>query len=351
MNKYFEYVGCIHVHTNKSDGSGSLAEVIAAAKDSELDYLMISDHMTLAGWDERYYGWYFNDLFVIIGYEINDCDDRHHYLAFGLEKVLPPELNHQEYIKAVRDAGATGIVAHPFEEREPSKSLPGFPPIPWGNLNYPEIEIIEVWNMMSHWLEATTMKNRFWNVIHPRSISTFPTRSLLKWLDEVNLSRKVTGVGSVDVHATPVKILGLYTKAIFDYKIMFKSIRTHLLSSVPITANDGLDAQKKILDLLKEGKTFISNYRRGDARGFRFWIETDGQIGTMGDTIEGRSGHLHVHLPLKGTCRVIRDGQVIHTTNCRTLTIPIDAGVYRVEVERGRRGWIYSNHIKLVDKH
>ncbi|MCK9558881.1 MAG: PHP domain-containing protein [Candidatus Marinimicrobia bacterium] len=349
MKTLNEYIGCIHVHTIFSDGSGSYPQIIQAAKEAGLDYLMVSDHMTLRGREEGFSDWYDN-LFVSVGYEIQDKDDRHHYLAFGLDKMLPAEYGHEEYIKAVRDAGALGIAAHPLEQRDENLSLPGFPAITWSSLDYPEIEVVEIWNMMSHWLEATTIRNKYWNVIHPRSFSTSPANDLMNWWDEANLTRKVVGIGSVDAHATKVKVLGLFSKAIFDYKIMFKSIRTHILSEQKIKNMNATDTETEIIKAIKSGRCFVSNYRRGDARGFRFNIHTNQKDLQMGETGSATSGNLNVILPRKAVCIVFRNGEPYHDDFTEHLEIEVPEGIYRVEVVHGKRGWIYSNHIKLISE-
>ncbi|RKY62291.1 MAG: histidinol-phosphatase [Candidatus Neomarinimicrobiota bacterium] len=350
MKDFREYIGCIHVHSVYSDGSGTFPEIIKAAQEAGLDYLLASDHMTLKGREKGFSGWH-DDLFLSVGYEINDRNDQHHYLAFGLNETLPEDYNHEQYIKAVKEKGALGVAAHPFEERDVNRSVVGFPPIPWGNLDYAEIEVIEVWNMMSHWLEMTTGLNKYWNVVHPRSFSTFPSRRLLAWWDKTNLSRKVVGIGSVDVHATKIKLFKLYTKAIFDYKIMFKSIRTHLLcddefdqeAEIPVT-------EQKIFDIIRSGRTFISNYRRGDARGFRFWAEDGKSVLQMGESGVMTRPVLKAILPERGHCRLIRNGEVIQKGKATEIDIPVKPGVYRLEVLKGKRGWIYSNHINILEK-
>jgi hypothetical protein len=348
MGDFREYIGCIHVHSIYSDGSGTYPEIIEAAQEAGLDYLLTSDHMTLQGRDAGFTGWYDN-LFVSVGYEINDQNDQHHYLAFGLDQVLPDNLNHQEYIKAVKQRGALGIAAHPFEERDVKNSLAEFPPIPWGNLDYSEIEVIEIWNMMSHWLELTTVRNKYWNVVHPRSFSTFPSRRLLSWWDEANLSRKVTGVGSVDVHAAKIKILGLYTKAVFDYKIMFKSIRTHLLCDNVLSRDDDARTEVEIFDIVHSGRTFISNYRRGDARGFRFWVEDGDRVLQMGESGVLKNPVVKAIIPARGHCRLIRNGVLMQKGKATEIDLKVTPGSYRLEVLKGKRGWIYSNHIKVKE--
>jgi hypothetical protein len=347
MNDLYEYIGCIHIHSIYSDGTGTYPEIIKSGREAGLDYLMFSDHMTLQGKEKGYNGWYDN-LFVIIGYEIQDPQDKHHYLAFGLNEVLPENMTHGQYIKAVQEKNGLGIAAHPFEERDMKHSIPGYPPIPWGNLNYPEIEVIEVWNIMSHWLESTTLRNKYWNAIHPRSFSTFPKRNLLDWWDKINVQRKVTGIGSVDVHAKKVKIFGLFNKAIFDYKIMFKSIRTHLLLDRLLDKSiTNKEIENIIYNAIKGGKSFISNYRRGDARGFRFWAEVGKKEIHMGDIGYSNDATLKIRLPSKELCKIIRNGNLYKSVVTDNLNIEVPDGIYRVEVEKDNRGWIYTNHIKI----
>jgi hypothetical protein len=349
MKTFFEYSGCIHGHSIFSDGSGTYPEIIQAAQEAELDYLLMSDHMTLKGREEGFAGWYDN-LLLSIGYEIQDPQDRHHYLVFGLDRILDPTLNHEEYIKIVKENGALGIAAHPFEARSESTGLPGYPAIPWGNLDYPEIEVIEIWNMMSHWLESTNLKNRYWNAIHPRSFSTHPSVALLSWWDQTNQKRKVTGIGSIDVHATRVKLFGLFSKVFFDYKIIFKSIRTHLLLNGPLSSTKTLiQNEKQIYDNIRQGQLFISNFRRGDARGFRFWAEADGKTAEMGETLKAEKAVFKASIPGRGDCRLIQNGKVIYSkAQAHALEVTVPKGVYRLEVDVNQRGWIYSNHIKIL---
>lgn len=350
MNQH-EAVGCIHIHSIFSDGSGTIPEIIAAGQSCGLDFLMLSDHMTLAGLRAGYRGWQ-GQLFLDIGYEIQDANDQHHYLAFGLEQELPPDYSPEKYIRAVEQSNGLGVVAHPFEQRTAAQALPGYPPIPWGSLDYPEIKVIEIWNMMSHWLEKTTVHNKYWNAFHPRSFSTNPTPELLSWWDEVNLQRKVTGIGAVDVHATKVKVLGLFPKAIFDYKVMFKSIRTHLLLPRKLQEyTSAIDAQQAIHAAIRDGNAFVSNYRWGDAAGFRCHLENEnGSVGLGGELL-GSDASLVGSLPMAAEIRLIGNGQqteIIQRQN--KFEFRVKPGVYRLEAWRDGRGWIFTNHLRLKEK-
>ena len=82
----FEYVGNLHIHSRRSDGSGNIAEIARFAEDGELDFICVNDHdfMTddLHLEEEGYYG----KVMVFVGLEIGRND--HHYLAYGLKRLV-----------------------------------------------------------------------------------------------------------------------------------------------------------------------------------------------------------------------------------------------------------------------
>ena len=95
----------------------------------------------------------------------------------------------------------------------------------------------------------------------------------------------------------------------------------------------------------------MSNYRWGDAKGFRFFMQSDDIIYHMGDTIKaGLQCEFHVTSPLKGKIILKRDGIIVkEVKRARELGFKTrKKGVYRVEVFRGKKIWILSNHIRVV---
>jgi len=141
----------------------------------------------------------------------------------------------------------------------------------------------------------------------------------------------------------------LYTKAVFDYKIMFKSIRTHLLCQKDLVKNNDAETEAIIFDLIRRGRTFISNYRRGDARGFRFWVEDGERTLQMGESGIMQKPVIRAVIPREAHCRLMRDGEVYQKGLASELQVAVPPGSYRLEVMIGKRGWIYSNHIKILE--
>ncbi len=343
-----EIVGCIHIHSRYSDGSGTIPEISAIAREAGLDYIMITDHNNLRALQNGEEGWYGNVL-TIIGYEINDIDDTNHYLAFGLQEEINKNLPAPEYVRQVRTHGGFGIIAHPDEERN---RLPEHPAYPWTAWDSKDYQGIEIWNQMSEWMEGLTPWNKLWRFINPRkSILAPQPRTLSRW-DQVNMERKVVGIGGVDAHAHKYEIWGgLIRVTIFRYKIQFKTIRTHLLLSHPLQPGMDVEEAKKIVfDSLLNCRVFVSNYFNGDARGFRCHAENSRGRAQMGDSLPFREPtHLHIRLPARGSIRLIREGKTIRETETRDTAIPLPGpGIYRVEVYRKNRAWIYTNHFRIT---
>ena len=174
-----------------------------------------------------------------------------------------------------------------------------------------------------------------------------------KW-DELNLKRKVVGIGGVDAHAHKTNFLGFFEVEVFPYKVLFKSIRTHILSSEKIEKgkdSGSLKAAKKIIyEGLKSGNCFFSNYYHGDARGFRFFAEDGSKIYQMGDKVElNNQIKLRIFLPnISGQVHLVHNGRTVDTVeNIDAEFVIKRKGVYRVEVYLDNNAWIFSNHIRI----
>jgi len=346
----FEYVGALHMHSTFSDGSGTVKEIAGFADEVGLDYIILTDHNTLRALTEGYEGWYGNTM-LLVGCEINDRNNSNHYLALGIDETISTRVPAKEYVKKVKDSGGIGFLAHPHEKRN---SMKEHPPYPWTEWDTDDFTGIEIWNHMSEWMEGLTEQNKYNYFMHPlRSIVGPPKETLEKW-DELNLKRKVVGIGGIDAHAHKVNLLGFFEVEVFPYKVLFKSVRTHVLTDTKITKGKNgknfENAKKAIYNALGSGRCFVSNFYHGDAKGFRFFAEKNKKIYKMGDYIEsGGKTHLRVILPnISGTIDLIRNGEKIDSINNIDADFIIDRdGVYRVEVYIEEKAWIFSNHIRI----
>ena len=312
----FEYIGAIHMHSVFSDGSGEVPQIAKFADEVGLDYIILTDHNTLRALDEGYENWYGNTL-CLVGSEINDKENKNHYLAFGINKTYSTRISAKDYVRKIKEDGGIGFLAHPHEKREHMKE---HPPYPWIEWDTEDFNGIEIWNHMSEWMENLTEDNKYQAFLHPLRTITAPQKETLKLWDELNLKRKVVGIGGVDAHAHKYNLLGFLEVEIFPYKVLFKSIRTHLLLKNELIIDNSEESiqhsKKTINDALADGKCFFANDYRADSKGFRFFAEVDDKIYQMGDYLNCTDKiKLRVLLPVKeAEIKLIRNGEEIADT-------------------------------------
>lgn len=343
MPDWYEYVGVAHIHSIDSDGSKPVQEIIKIGQELGLDFLLFYDHMTLNSLHLGLEGWYGN-TYVLIGYEIHDQKNQNHFLALNVNEVLPGEFSAPEYVKAIRQMGGLGIIAHPDETRE----TPKFPPYPWTAWDLNDFDGIEIWNQMSEWMEGIAHTNRFKLFTAPRRFLTAPTLKTLKIWDECNKQRKVCGISGVDAHAHPFR-LGPFKLVIFPYKVQFQSLRVHLILDKPLSKDKSV-AKNQIIEAIRECHLFISNHRQGDAKGFSFYGESKNQTAGIGEEINLPDQiSFFIRVPEKCLIKLLREGKIIKEEKGKSLEYSAaEPGNYRVEAYKGKKGWIFSNHIRVA---
>lgn len=340
---YKVITGVIHVHTADSDGTKTHEEIMAIAAEVGLDFVLFTDHMTLQSLHEgkeKFYG----SVLALIGYEHNDRDDCNHYLVFGHDTVFPASMTAAEYVAAAADAGALGIMAHPDEMRGRDARFRSYP---WTAWEVERFDGMEIWNQMSEWMEGLRFYNQIVMVFSPRKWLKSPTRRILRKWDEISRRRKVVGIASTDAHGFLYRA-GPLQLTIFPYKVLFKSLRTHLILRDGLS-RDFARAKRQVYEAIRDCRVFVSNYRWGDAADFRFEIKTASDTAVAGGRVSlDRETRAVVSVPQAGRIRLIAGGRHMAGAKARLWEHRItEPGVYRVEVYRGKKGWIFSNHIRV----
>ena len=362
----FDYSGAIHIHSTFSDGTGKVDEIAKFANETNLDFIILTDHNTLLAKDEGFEKWHKNTM-VIVGYEVNDNMNKNHYLVMGLEELigtyrvlhngeLGNNLKAFDYVKEIKRRGGVGFIAHPYEKRN---QFPEHPAYPWTAWDSEDFDGIEIWNHMSEWVEGLTEKNKVQRFLHPLKTITAPdVKSVHKW-DELNGKRKVVAIGSVDAHAHKQNVMGFYNIEVFPYKVLFKSIRTHVLLDKEIeTGNSGKfkTYKKEIINALKEGSSFIVNHYYGNGKGFRFFAEYNGTSFKMGDEIsfnkkKNKKIVFHAFVPKPVKIKFIKNGKCVDEFQGPNGVWDVDEpGNYRLECWIGDKAWIFSNQIRVIEK-
>lgn len=344
-----EYIGATHMHSTFSDGTGEVPDIAKFADEVGLDFIILTDHNTLRALQEGYEKWYGNTL-LLVGCEINDKENKNHYLAFGIDEAFTTRTPAKKYVAKVKELGGIGFLAHPHEKRK-HKDHPAYP---WTEWDTEDFTGIEIWNHMSEWVENLTEENKYRSFLHPLRTINAPPKETLKVWDELNQTRKVIGIGGIDAHAHKYNLVGFLEVEIFPYKVLFKSIRTHILLDKAIvkgkTAKDLETAKWQIYNALKDGRCFIANDYVAESKGFRFYAEVNGKKFQMGETVPDlKNVKLKVFLPgIDAEIKLLRNGRLVGTNNGIDAEFIINKkGAYRIEVYFENRAWIFSNHIRV----
>lgn len=337
-----EYVGCIHVHSTYSDGSGSVADIVAAAQTAGLDYVILTDHRNMRARRFGQEGWY-GRVLLLSGMEVG----RHkgHVLAIGIRRGIrerPPDV--RRMCELTTRQGGLAFIAHPcargnrwLATRDQS----------WKSTCVRALSGLEVWSWMYDWFERVRWQGDFpaaywW----PERFLRGPSPDTLALWDTISAQQRCVGIGCLDAHA--VKRWWLPGVVVFSYAYLFRTIRTHVFAPEP-TGNALRDSQA-LLAALGRGRAFFAHHGQGDARGFDFRAEGKSGVLTPGDEALWEDGpvEFRVTVPQEGDIRVLRDGAIVSRVVARqAVFLAPGPGVYRIEVRRGERPWIFSNPIHL----
>jgi hypothetical protein len=336
------YPGALHMHTTHSDGSGTVADLARAARRAGLRWIIITDHDTLAGQSRE--GW-LDDVLVIVDHEITP--DRNHFLALNVDTVVDRTLAPQAFIDAVYAAGGFGIIAHPDEQiHNFVKEI-----YRWNNwmVDGPSdrqgrVVGIELWNAMSDWGEQVTKRNLPLLLARPQLGLTGPTPATLAWWDRLNIAgRRTFGVGGVDAHAFVRKVpWGKLT--IFPYEWMFRTVTNYLLLDTPLSS-DAQTAIHQVYGALAAGRSYFLNRQSGECPTLACWLlQGERRIWPGGNArlVDGPP-IVNVDVGIDAQVQLIHNGRVL-TRGAQVLRQTLGApGVYRVEVYRAGRTWLYTN--------
>jgi hypothetical protein len=337
-----QWCGVMHLHSTYSDGQLDMARIIETAREVDLDFIVMTDHRTMQAKYDGYEG-LFGSCAVCIGYEHNDTNNNNHYLVLGASRVIPTQSPPQAYIDEAAREGALGFIAHPWERRNYFKA---FRPYPWNDWSVSGFDGIEIWNQMSNWLEHVRRWYSFVRILFPRRFNTGAPVPLIALWDALNRRRFVGAVGGVDFHTRSFHF-GSMSYSFFPVKVALKSIRTHIYVR-PEQRGGVFDMRRKNLyERLRNGSAFISNYRRGDARGSIFLLESaDGMWYTPGKHAQRcvLPARFHVWIPGAATVVLVRNGVAVAMKRGKHVRFDIHMrGVYRIEVRKRRYTWMYTN--------
>lgn len=343
-----ELTGILHCHSTYSDGTGTVPEIAAAARANDLDFLLLTDHDTLAAARNGEEGWH-GSVLLLVGTEVSPYR-RNHYLAFGLEEAIDHAgLTPAQIVTRVNEAGGFGFPAHPFS-RGSERFRRGGQGMPWDDLEAEGYTGIELWSFVTDTAErVNSIGDLLRFVATPQRFLDHPPRRNLEEWDRLCAQRRCVGLGGVDAHQIGIRVAGRVPLRLMAYKRSFRHLRTHLLVDEPLRHD--LDADRAaVFGALRDGHAFLAVDSIAPAQGFRFWAEGDDAALSMGDEAATGDRTLRVRLPAAARVRLMRDGTEVATSTGTSLEHRAGGpGVYRVEAYRNAHGrertWVLSNPI------
>jgi len=344
---YVRVRGVVHVHTTLSDGGGSPKEVIAAAREADLDFIVISDHNNL---DAFPFEGNRDGVLVLVGSEVSTTAG--HILGIGLQRdpVYRFSGTDLDALTDIRDLGGFSFAAHPLSPREDLRFVGWDLPGPWG---------MELLNGDSEWRRAGP--RLFLTVLayplNPRyallgSLSA-PDKTLGIW-DKMLLERDVVGIYGADAHSR-LPIVSSLTLRIPSYESVFSLASNYVLLESPLTGEGERD-KAAILAALRSGMFYVGIDALGSASGFSFTVHgPHGQQWTMGEKValqDGLVARVGGRVPTGSRVRLLRNGQTLAEED-QALEVGLpNAGVYRAEVhvDGWPVPWVMSNSIAILDR-
>ena len=351
--------GAFHVHSESSDGSGSLAEISKAAMKAGLDFVILTDHGD--GTRQNRPAIYQNGVLLVEAVEIST--DAGHYIALDLPRSPYPLGGEAKgVVEDVARLGGFGIVAHPTSTKED---------LTWENWNLP-FDGIEWLNADSEWRDESLPSLvgaaiGYWTrpAESMAALLDRPGVALARW-DEQTSSRRVVGFGGSDAHAKlPIGVVGpldfrdSFALEFPTYEAMFRLFAVRVELPRRWTGDPSQDAGA-LLDGIRSGRTFTAVDAIAKPVHFSFQGEQSGVMIQMGESVSSNSAvtlRSAVEGPIGTEMVLLKQGRVVTQTFSSELSHVVPMGAssagYRVEVQIPNVfgtppvPWIVSNPIYI----
>jgi hypothetical protein len=348
---FVDYHGVIHVHSSLGGHStGAFAELIAAAKTNQLDFVIMTEHpqaefdtsaMTLSGVHAG--------ILFVNGNEVATTSGDRLLLIPGSANAASMSMHTtQEVISKQKAAGGLAFAAYPAESQT------------WQSSSADGVEVYNLFTNSRRYNAFAAMFDSLWSYRGAADLmfANFfvrPAENLKRWDEAMSVGRrKLVAIAGNDAHsnvgvsvndASGKQWLGI---KLDPYERSFRTVRTHVL----IKKDKGL-TREALLEAISQGHCYISFDLFGNAKGFAF-ATIGGFVGIMGDETPLLGG-LRLRAAAPYPCRFVlfKDGVVAGEKSGIAVEFAVDTpGTYRVEAyldslpapARGQP-WIISNPI------
>lgn len=348
-NQYIDYKGVIHVHSFLGGHStGTFAELIAAAKANQLDFVIMTEHPQ-AGFDTAAMtlnGTHDGVLFVN-GNEVATANSDRLLLIPGSANAATDNTRSTQQIIDEYQKGGLSFVAYPSESQQ------------WQSTTPNGIEVYNLYTNARKIRPVVTFFDGLWSyrsypdLIFANFFSR-PEQDLRLWDDAMSRTRRrFVAIAGNDAHANVGVSLNdssgkeLIGMKLDPYERSFRVVRTHVLIKKGIELT-----RESLLQALAEGHCYISFDIFADATGFDFSISNSDQ--RMGDEVMANAQpRFTVSSPIPARLALFKNGNIVDQRSAKTVEFSPDGpGIYRVEAYLDSlpspatgQPWVISNPI------
>ena len=353
--------GAYHIHSERSDGSGSLDQIAAAAARAGLQFIIVTDHGDGTRTPEP--PSYRRGVLVIDAVELSTTGG--HYAVLGLPATPYPFAGTPADVSEdVHRLGGFGIAAHPGSPRPALRWQDwtiGFDGLEWLNADSEWRD--ELWGSLGRTLLTYFFRG-------PETLASLldrPTDVIARW-DAVGRDRHIVGLAGADAHArlgfrqrTDPDLTAIHLP-VPSYDVSFRAFSNHVELGRELSGDAVVDAAS-LLEGIREGRLFTVIDALASPGGFTFTGASGSQAVTMGGrlALEGPAATLRAHIsaPPHTTMMLFRDGTRVRDSATADLDADVTGqpGVYRVEAMiAGGPGqppipWVMSNPIYVGISH
>jgi hypothetical protein len=330
--------GSVHVHTLRSDGTGTVDDVAAAARRAGLQFVVLTDHGD--GTRDPDPPAYRSGVLVIDAVEISTTGG--HYVALGLTRA-PYRLagEPRDVVEDVARLGGFGVVAHPDSPKGDLR---------WRDWTLP-FDAIEWLNADSEWRNegslgvARALATYWWR--SPETVAAGfdrPDTPFAEW-DTVSQYRRVIGLAGHDAHAR-IGPRGNWEPGDRDlsaklpgYETAFRAFAVRVSLMTPLTGDAGRDAAA-LLTAIRAGHVYTVIDALASPAAFQFRAHAGTRRAHAGDDLPvADSAILEADVArVPGVSLVLRrNGRVVAASDSGLLRFEHAAStataVYRVEAK------------------
>lgn len=341
--------GAYHIHSSRSDGSGSVDDIAAAAGRAGLTFIILTDHGDATRPPDP--PAYRHGVLCLDAVEISSSGG--HVVALNLDRASEYPLGGEtrDVMEDIHRMGGWAVAAHPDSTREELR---------WRS-TAGNIDGIEWLNADSEWrdepparLLASLGRLAIRSAESIAALFSRPSRTLARW-DAAARMRPVFGLAAVDAHARidwrgesePQSGRGL---AFPGYEAVFRSLAQAVVLERPLSGRADDDA-RAILSAVAAGRTYSAVRAFADPAALEFTGERDGQHHPMGASLDHGPVTFRAATPgaQTATLTLLKDGRPLATGKGSVTREASEPGVYRVEASYPGFPfpWIVSNPIRV----